>query len=160
KLFLCAIEIFEQLSVCSCLLERVEVHSMKVLQQRITEEIIIGCRTDDRRDRRLSGLLRSPEPPFTHDELVVTRHLGTPAYDYRLQNADLPDAGDELVERILIEDITRLPRVRTDQVEIDLPESGSRYGDELVDGIVLGRTVIGFTWNGEPGVPAIGRSGT
>jgi hypothetical protein len=64
--------------------------------------------------------MAGPPPPFTHDELIA---LGTHLpYDDRLEETDLLDGGDELGQRVLVEHLTRLARVRRNGIEGDLRE--------------------------------------
>src|SRR5699024_6181278 len=64
-----------------------------------------------------SPLARAPAP-LTHDELKTLRRDLT---DYnRLQKTELPDGVHQLGERLFVEDLPRLLRIRLDLLEGDL----------------------------------------
>ncbi|GGC47192.1 hypothetical protein GCM10010974_31850 [Brevibacterium sediminis] len=99
---------------------------MQVLQKRITEKVCIFDIPDDCRNRRQTSVLRRAKTPLTHDELearAVARLL--PDYD-RLKDTDLTNAVDQFRQQIFIEDRSRLPGVRIDEIDIDLTEFGIR----------------------------------
>jgi hypothetical protein len=70
---------------------------------------------------------------LTHDQLVPAG--GELADHDRLEEADLLDRRPQLLQRLLVEDLPRLLRVRFDRGDRDLPEPRTWYGREI--GILL-----------------------
>nr|KEP23007.1 hypothetical protein DA06_13425 [Georgenia sp. SUBG003] len=66
-----AAEVLEELLVGGRLLERVQVRTMKVLEQRVTEELTVLRLPDDGRHGVVPCPLGSAPPPFAHDQLVL-----------------------------------------------------------------------------------------
>ena len=139
---------------------------MQVLQQGVTQHVVIGGRLDDGGNGLQSGELRGAPTAFAHDELVRTVHppielvgrlvaflllaccfdLGgrTLPHDDRLEDADLLDRGGQLIVVVLIEDGTRLMGIRTDvrQLELGQITAGDRLQFRL---LVLAAFLRGFT---------------
>ncbi len=78
-----------------------------------------------------SGLLGGPPPPLPHDELIPRRAAVRfdRAHDDRLHEAELADRVHELGQRVTVEHLPRLPRVRFDGRRIDLPVHRADVGD-------------------------------
>src|SRR5260370_23631407 len=102
-------EVIEKLLIRGGLLERVQLLSVQVLDQRVPEQLVVRRLPDNGRDRGEAGLLAGAPPALAHDELIVSGH--DLAHDDRLQQADGPDRRRELLERLLVEDLARLTRV-------------------------------------------------
>ena len=105
-------EFLEQLRIGVRLFQRVELHTVDVLQQRVTQHGAVFRVTDDGRDggqARLGG--RAPAA-LTHDELKAAVLRGT--NDDGLEQAELLDGVDELLELAFLEDRARLLRVGND----------------------------------------------
>ena len=112
-------EIVKKLLVRRCLFKRIELLAVQVLDQGVPEELVVLGLLDDRTDLGQPGPLASPPPPFAHDELVP---IGPGrADDHRLQQADLPDRLCELIESLFVEGPPRLPGIRRDRGDLDLP---------------------------------------
>lgn len=98
---------------------------MEVLQERITEEILVGGVAHDRRDERQARFTRSPSTTLTHDEFVgAVFRLRT--HDDGLKYAVLTHAVNELSEVVGIKVRTGLTRVRDDRVRVDLNQACAR----------------------------------
>jgi hypothetical protein len=124
-------ELLEQLLVGGRLFERVQVGAVDVLQQGVAQHRVVASFADDRGDRLApDGLCRTPTA-FAHDQFVSA--VAGVAYDDGLEKADLLDGGLELLERFLVEDVTRLLRVRLDRRDGQLEETGTRYRCQIVD---------------------------
>ena len=120
-------EVIQQLLICRGLLQRVQLAPMQVLQQGIPQEVLIlGLPNDGRYGAQPRGAGRA-QPPLTHDQLKA---CARPAHDDRLQDTDLPDAGAQLRQFVLIEDRAWLARIRGDGVNVELGEAGhDRVGE-------------------------------
>ena len=111
-------EVAQELVVGRCLLERVELLTVQVLQQGVAQHDVVGGVADDRRDATEPGLARCPPASLAHDELVP--RWPNAADDDRLKQTDLPNRVDQLGHGVVVEDPPRLARVRLDRVQIDL----------------------------------------
>src|SRR3954454_8145734 len=95
-----------------------QLHAVDVLQQRVPEHGVVRRVPDDRRHgvqpRRASGT----QATLTHDELVGAVTVLTD--DDRLEQTELLDAVGQLLERLVVEDLPRLLRVRDDLENVPL----------------------------------------
>jgi hypothetical protein len=112
-------EIVEELLVRGSLFERVELLAVQVLDQGVSEELVVLSLLDDRTDLGQPGALAGPPPPLTHDELVPTGPGR--ADDHRLEQADFADRLRELLKGLFVEGPPRLPGIRRDRGDLDLP---------------------------------------
>ena len=112
---------------------------MEVLQQGIAQEVVVSGRPDDRGDRRPARLLGCAVAALTHDELVVARKVRPATHDDGLEDTDLTDAGDQLIESVLIEDIAGLPGIGSDEIKVDLTERRAGDRDQLILADIVGR---------------------
>ncbi len=74
KLRLRQTEVVDHLLVCGGLFQWIQCDAMQVLQQRVTQHIVVGGGFDDRGNRVQSGDLRRAPATFAHDELVHAVH--------------------------------------------------------------------------------------
>jgi len=63
-------EILEQLLVCSCLFQRIQLAAVEVLEQRITKKVVIVRVTHDCGNGFEPSSLDCTPPAFTHDKFV------------------------------------------------------------------------------------------
>ncbi len=70
ELFVCGAEVLQELLVRCCFFQRIQLAPMQVFQKGITEKVIVGSITDDRRDRFESRSLHCPPATFTHDQFI------------------------------------------------------------------------------------------
>lgn len=120
QLIMRALEVLEQLVVRGCLLQRVQLSPVQVLQECIQKQLLVVRGPDNGRDPLQTGLTARPPAPLAHDELVPFRPQLP--HDYGLEQADFLDGGDQLRERVLVEHLTRLTRVRSDGSDRNLGE--------------------------------------
>ena len=114
-------ELVEQLLIGGRLFQRVQLGSVNVLEQGVPKHALVGGLADDRGDGREAGLLGGAPAALPHDELIPTGGLAGHCTDHdRLHEAELADGVHELGERLLVEDLARLPRVRIDRRRVDL----------------------------------------
>jgi hypothetical protein len=69
----------------------------------------------------------------------VTRKIRPATHDDGLEDPDLTDAGDELIESVLIEDIAGLPGIGTDEIKVDLTERRAGDRDQYILVDIVGR---------------------
>ena len=119
-----AVEVLQQLVVRRRLFQRVQLRPVQVLQQRVQQQLFVVGRPDDRGDPLQTGLTARPPAALAHDQLIALRP--DLPYDDRLEQADLLDGGDQFRERVLVEDLTRLPGVGGDRVQRHLREVRAR----------------------------------
>jgi hypothetical protein len=101
-------------------LERGKILALQVLDDADLERIVVA---HQRRDGGEPGQLRGAVTPLTgHDHVAVARTLD----DHRLQDAVLGDRGGELGERVRIEVLARLIRIRAHARERQRGEHGAR----------------------------------
>ena len=131
-------EVVDELLVGARLLQRGELQTVQVLEQRLLQHLLVGGVLDDRRDGAEARLLRCAEAPLAHDELELARRVGERPHDDRLQHAVLPHGRDELRHRLLVEVAARLLRVRADVVGGERCEPQPGDGLQVV-GASLGR---------------------
>jgi hypothetical protein len=92
-------EVEQQLLIGGSLLEGVQVFTVHVLEQRITEHLIVLGGTDDGRDPLQTSRSRRTNSPLPHDDLVAV----TAGADHdRLENADRLNTGGQLLQRLPI----------------------------------------------------------
>ena len=126
-------ELVEQLLVGGRLFEGVQVGAVDVLEQGIAEHRVVAGVAHDGRDGVLADGLGGAPAAFTHDQLV--RAVAEVAHHDGLEEADLADRELQLLERLLVEDLTRLLRVRLDRGDRQLGEARTRHGRQLNDGL-------------------------
>ncbi|MDQ0697342.1 hypothetical protein QF048_003784 [Streptomyces sp. W4I9-2] len=115
-----ALEVLEQLVVRSGLFQRVQLSPVEVLQQRVEQQLLVVRGADDGGNPLQARFTAGPPPTLTHDELVAVRaHLPD---DDRLEKADFLDGDDQLGQRVLVEYLTGLARVRGDRPDRQLGE--------------------------------------
>src|ERR1700722_8296470 len=119
EFFVGSAEIIEELLVGRGLFQRVELLAVQVLDQGVSEQVVVLGLLDDRADLGQPGPLGGPPPAFAHDELVPAGSGG--ANHHRLQETDLPDGFGELVEGVLVEGPPRLPGIRHHRGDRDVP---------------------------------------
>ncbi|KAF1854420.1 hypothetical protein Lal_00003853 [Lupinus albus] len=147
QLVMRAVEVLQQLVVRRRLFQRVQLGPVEVLQQRVQEELLVIRGPDDRGDLLQPGLTTGPPAPLAHDELIALRRQLP--YDDGLEETDLLDRGDQFGQRVLVEDLTGLPRVGGDEVQRQLGEVSPGHllrhllrGGGL--GLLLPRRGLGF----------------
>ena len=86
ELLVCHAEIVEKLLVGSRFLERVELLTVKILDERISEQVILGCVAYDRGNPLKAGALRGAPASLTHHEFVVTRQYLADHYGLKQAN--------------------------------------------------------------------------
>ncbi len=124
QLLLGAAEVLQQLVVRRSLFQGVQLAAVEVLEQRVAQQVVVGCLTDDGRDRRQPRDLGRAPAPLTHDQLVATR---TGRADHHgLEQPDLLDGVDQLGQRLLVEHGPGLARVGTDAGDVEIGEVGKR----------------------------------
>ena len=101
---------------------------MEVLHQRLGHAGHVVGRTDQGRDRHQAGPLGGPPPPLARHELVTVL---VPTDEYGLQNADLADRSGQRAQRLFIEILPRLERVRVNCAHWYIHESGAPVGSRL-----------------------------
>jgi hypothetical protein len=116
-------EIIEQLLVRRGFLQRVELLSVQVLHQGVTEQLVIRCLPDDGRDHIDSGKLAGSPPALAHDELEPA--VTCPPHHHRLQQADDLDGRRQFGHRVLVEHLAWLPGVRHDRADRYLVQVGA-----------------------------------
>ena len=131
-----AAEVVEQLLVCRCLLQGVELAAVKVLEEGVPKQVVVLGGLDDGWDGFLARRSRGAPAPLSHDEFVSDAGLGIRvgrqgAHHNRLEDTDLPDRVHQLAHVVLVEDRARLARVGTDGVEGKLAKGGSRHGGKV-----------------------------
>ena len=136
------LELLEQLLIRGRLFERVELHTVDVLEESISQHRVIVGVPDDRGDRVESRFLGGPPPALAHDDLEAVI-VGSPHHD-RLHQAELSDRVDEFGQCLFVEDLTRLLRVPVDSVDRDLEvhRPGGRGELTLID--LGGRSLVAF----------------
>ena len=124
---------------------------MQILEQCVTQHILVGRRLHNDRNLGESRQLRRTPAPLAHDELVFAVHapgetvcgmlLGLPAlrlvnlllrafaHDNRLQHAHFLDRVGELLQFLLVERGARLVQIRSDLIRIELHQIAP--GDRL-----------------------------
>jgi hypothetical protein len=114
------LEVFDELLIGSGLVERVQILSLQVFDERLLEAGDIIDRADDRGDRREAGSPGRSVATFASDDLVLAgRELPD---EYRLENTDRLDRVDQSSKGLLVELLPRLKGVRLDLIERELNE--------------------------------------
>ena len=130
-----ALEVLQQLLVGRRLLQGVELDSVQVLQERVTQQIDIVGVSNDRRNRLQPGFLGSTKTTLTHNELIPkllsrsSRHL---AHHNRLQQTHFSNRGRQLGNVVLVEDLTGLTGVRVNQPHRNLSKTGTRNRNKVI----------------------------
>ena len=144
-----ALEVLQQLLVGRSLFQGIELDTVQVLQQRVTQQVDVIRVPNDCRNRLQAGFLGGPQTTLTHNELIPqllsrsSRHL--PHHDW-LQQAHFRNRGRQFRNVLLIEDLTGLAGVRVDQFHRNLSETGSRHGHKTIS-IRCVLLAIGFLSN-------------
>ena len=111
------VELVEQLLIGRRLFQRVQLRAVDVLQQRVAQQVVVGGLAHDRRDggqAGLSGPRASAAPPSPVGSADRSASAPQRADHDRLHQAELADRVHEFGERLLVEHLPRLPRVRLD----------------------------------------------
>jgi hypothetical protein len=82
---------------------------MEVLDQSLSHTGHVVSRADQGRDRHETGPLGCPPPPLAGDELIT---LTVTADEYGLEHADLPHRSGQRRQRLFVEILPWLERVR------------------------------------------------
>src|SRR5213075_2213530 len=104
------------------LLHGVEILAVEVLHQGLGHAGHVVSRTNQGWNRHQAGPLGGPPPPLAGDELVT---VPVPTDEYGLQNADLPNRRGQRGQRLFIEILPRLERVRVNCAHWYIHESGA-----------------------------------
>ena len=124
-----ALEVLQQLLVRRSLFEWIQLYSVQVLQQGVTQQVDVVGIPNDSRNRLQAGFLGSTQTTLTHDELITRllslqgRHL--PHHD-GLQQSHFRDRSSQLRDVLFVEDLARLARIGMDQVHRNLSKTSSR----------------------------------
>jgi hypothetical protein len=120
EFFVGDIELVEQLLVGRRLFQRVQLRSVDVFQEGVTQQIVVGRFSHDRGDSGQACRLGRAPAPLPHDELIARSARRVECADHdRLHEAELADRVHEFGERFVVEHLTRLARVRLDQSRIN-----------------------------------------
>jgi len=114
---------------------------VQVLHEGVAQQIHVVRAAHNGRDLRESGLAGGAQPSLAHDELVALTVRVRPHHN-GLQDADLLDGADEFGERVGVEVLTRLARIRHHLSRIDVREARSGNGAKSV---ILRRACL-FVW--------------
>ena len=101
-------------------LDRIEVLSLDVLDERDLEHLPIGDLTDDRRDGGAAEHFSRPESTLARDDFVAARWPRPK--EERLEKTLLSDRLRELLDLLPRERFSRLMRVRGDRRERDIDD--------------------------------------
>ncbi len=123
-------EVIQQLLVGGRLLKRIQLLPVQVLDESVPEHVVIGCLPNDGRDHRNASYLAGSPPPLAHDQLVAVRPY-LPDND-RLKQTDGLNGLSQLGQRVLVERLPGLPRVRRDRVDRNFLEVRTRDRRTLV----------------------------
>ena len=114
---------------------------MDVLQQRVAQQVIVAGLPDDRGYRRQPRLLRGAPAPLPHHQLVAAPGLvpggirrDLPHHD-GLHESELADGVHQLGQRLLVEHLAGLARIRFDPGGVDLPIDGTDAARPAVGGL-------------------------
>ena len=124
------VELFEQLLIRRCLLQRVELHPMDVLEERVSQHGVVSGFPDDGRDRLEAGFLTGAPAAFAHHQLVRSALDG--ADDDRLHQAELTDRVDEFRQGLFVENSSWLLGVGVNQRGRDLSIHRAGRGEVFV----------------------------
>ena len=105
-------EVLDQLLVGRGFLERIELLALDVLDDRLLEHRGIVGRTHDRGDRLQPDPARRAPAALAGDQLEP---VAARAHEHRLEHTDFADRLRQRGERLLVEVLARLLRVRTDR---------------------------------------------
>ena len=126
------VELLDQLLVRAGLVQRVEVLTVQVLDQRLFQAHGVVGLVNERRYRLKSCSPGGAEATFAGDQLVLFRP--DLSHQNRLKNTNRLDRVDESGQTLLTELVTGLERVRADPGERHLAEHGAA-GDAGVGGM-------------------------
>jgi hypothetical protein len=135
ELLLSDSKVREKLLVCGCFFEGIEVCAVQVLEQGITQHVLVGCALDDCGNRCETQMLARSKATFAHDQFVLGSTLnGTDERpnDYRLENTDLADRNDQLRKLFFTKFSPRLARVRNNVERRETRKTGARNRAQLV----------------------------
>ncbi len=122
QLLLRTSKVLEQLAVSCSLFKRIQLCTMKVFEESISQQIRVINVANDRRNGRKTRVLRRAQTSFAHNELEALGVAGLLPNNHRLQNADLANAVDKFTELIFIKEGTRLTRISINAVHSELAE--------------------------------------
>ena len=140
-----AAEVVQQLLVGRSLFQCVELAAVQVLQECVTEQVIVVRVLDDGRNDGQSGGLGGSPATFTHDQLELwlldpVRALTCSAgqllrrdgpHDHGLQHPDLTDRVDQLSHLVITEGFAWLLRIRPDGEHRELRITSPRDGRQV-----------------------------
>jgi len=70
QFFLRTLEVLEKLLIGGGFFERVELCTVKILKERISQEILVGGPANNRGDALATSSLGCPQAPLTHEEFI------------------------------------------------------------------------------------------
>ena len=112
--------VVNQLLVRLCHFDRVQVHALDVLDEcPFAHGLVVEIFVNLSLDGSAVGEFRCTGTAFTADDLVTVAHL---ADSNRLDKAVLFDGFSKFDKFIVIEELTRLERVRVNQVDVDFDD--------------------------------------
>src|SRR6202047_3443605 len=110
-------ELIAEPLVAGRFLERIEVGSLDVFDDRELERLpVVGLEADDRHLMQ-SGALRRPPAPLTGDNFVSVRDPCQRAREKRLNDAFFLDRGGQLVEAVFAEIPARVARIGAEKFD-------------------------------------------
>jgi hypothetical protein len=112
--FLGQTEFVDQLAIRKRLIDRIEIRSLDVLDERDLELVPVSQLPDERRDPLEAREARGPHAALSGDELIAVEGLGD---EHRLQDAVLADARGQLLKAGVVHVPPRLVRVGGDPRE-------------------------------------------
>ena len=92
---------------------------MDILQQRVTQQVVVCGIPDDGRDGCQPRLLRGSPAPLPHHQLIASAGRDFADHDW-LHQSEFADRVDELGKGLLVEHLPRLTRVGLDERGVDL----------------------------------------
>src|SRR5215472_13296166 len=133
-------EVVEELLIGRRFFQRVELLTVQVLHQCVSQHVSVASFADDRRDVIESRSLGSTPAALAHHELVAT--AAEAAHHHRLEQTYLGDRGGQFVEALVIKGTPWLPRVRRDGVDRYFLEVGAGDWTQGCVGDALGRHAV------------------
>ena len=114
-------EILRQPPIGPRLVERRQVRSLQVLDQRKLERLLVGKLAHDRRHLVQACELGGAPPALAGDDLVSRSSARSGSYQQRLQDAALADRFSQRLEFGLVKSPPRLKRRRAEKLDRDVP---------------------------------------
>ncbi len=116
---------FYKLLICLRFLDRIEILTMNVLDEREFEHTLIGDVTDDRWDLQQSGHLGCPPSAFPSNQLIAKAATSD---DNRLYETMSSDGVRELTQPLFIISNAGLMGIRIDKIDVQLGDLLCRRG--------------------------------